>query len=374
MSRIKSFAKKLFSCCPKPAAVMLILAAFSLLLFLGFLISPPFADCYNRYPGTFVRAVFATLTGWLPFSLAETLLMLLPLLLVLFIVHLVRLYKKELRDMVRFAFVLLAVLSFFISSFCLGFAAGYRGTPLSDKLGLVQAKVSPEELDTTARALLEEMEPLLDDVRYRRNGSSILPYTLTDMNAKLQAAYRSAAVVYDFLPTFTSRIKPIVLSEPMTYTHISGVYSYFTGESNINTNFPDYTLPFTAAHELAHQRGIAREDEANFVAFLVCRQSEDPYIRYSGYMSIYEYVISALYKADKDRYNALIRDTDLSFRQEMLAYNAFFDKYKENVVADISGTINNSYLQSQGQTAGSKSYGMVVDLAVAYYKNIPTED
>jgi hypothetical protein len=57
----------------------------------------------------------------------------------------------------------------------------------------------------------------------------------------------------------------------------------------------------------------------------------------------------------------------------MIAYNEFFEKYKENVAANVSGAINNSYLQSQGQTAGSKSYGMVVDLAVAYYKSLSSE-
>jgi hypothetical protein len=54
----------------------------------------------------------------------------------------------------------------------------------------------------------------------------------------------------------------------------------------------------------------------------------------------------------------------------MLAYNNFFDKYEKNVVATVSNTVNNGFLQSQGQSAGTRSYGMVVDLAVAYYKEI----
>ena len=127
-----------------------------------------------------------------------------------------------------------------------------------------------------------------------------------------------------------------MLSEPWTYTHISGVYTYFTGEANINTNFPDYTIPYTAAHEMAHQRGIAREDEANFIAVLVC--------------------ISSVYSSLKT-----------NVRAEMAAYSAFFDKYRENVVANVSEAVNNSYLQIHG-TVGSKSYGLVVDLAVAYYR------
>jgi hypothetical protein len=160
-------------------------------------------------------------------------------------------------------------------------------------------------------------------------------------------------------------VKPVLLSEPWTYTHIAGVYTYFTGESNINVNFPDYTLPYTAAHEMAHQRGIAREDEANFVAFLVCAASDDDYIRYSGYLNLYEYVSNALYRADKDAYSEVRAELDPVARMEMSAYSKFFDKYRENVAATVTETVNNTYLTIQG-TPGTKSYGMVVDLAVAY--------
>jgi hypothetical protein len=58
---------------------------------------------------------------------------------------------------------------------------------------------------------------------------------------------------------------------------------------------------------------------------------------------------------------------------EFAASSRFFDQYRDNVVADVSNAVNNNYLQSQGQTAGTRSYGLVVDLAVAYYKSFPKE-
>ncbi|MBE6621478.1 MAG: DUF3810 domain-containing protein [Ruminococcaceae bacterium] len=369
----KAFFRKVISCCSIPVRILFVIAAVAGVLQIAFCLSPAFSDFYNRYPGAFVRGCLAKLTGWFPFSLAETVLMMLPLIVILAIVWIVKVSKGTLRQMVTLTMTMLAVLSFFFSSFVLGFSAGYRGSSLDKKLGLDRQKVSAEELDVTARALLAELREILPSVDFRYGGSSLMPYTVKEMNRKLQDAYQKAAEVYEFLPAFRSTVKQIVLSEPMTYTHIAGVYTYFTGESNLNVNFPDYTLPYTAAHELAHQRGIAREDEANFVAFLVCLESDDPYIRYSGYMGVYEYVISALYRADKDRYTALLKETDATVRYEMIAYNEFFKKYENNVAADVSGAINNSYLQSQGQAAGSKSYGMVVDLAVAYYKSLSSE-
>jgi hypothetical protein len=159
-----------------------------------------------------------------------------------------------------------------------------------------------------------------------------------------------------------------MLSEPMSYTHITGVYTFFTGEANINVHFPDYTVPYTAAHELAHQRGIAKEDEANFIAFLVCMESDDPYIRYSACLNLYEYVVVALRKADKELYRESYLALPTEVQNEEIAYSRFMEKYRDNIVADVSHKTNDIYLQSQGSPEGSKSYNLVVDLAVAYYK------
>ena len=200
------------------------------------------------------------------------------------------------------------------------------------------------------------------------SGHSLMPYSYEEMNEKLLKAYDRFCEKYDFMDTFYSKVKPVMLSEPMSYTHITGVYTFFTGEANINVNFPDYTVPYTAAHELAHQRGIAREDEANFVAFLVCMESDDPYIRYSACLNVYEYLCSALRSADRALYLRSYEKLPVGVKNEEIAYSAFFVKYKENVAADISQATNNSYLQSQGNPEGTRSYNMVVDLAVAYFR------
>ena len=228
--------------------------------------------------------------------------------------------------------------------------------------------VSAEELRETAEILVDEINKHTDNLGVNAAGSSVMPYGYGKLSQKLVEAYSKVCDEHAFISRFPSRVKPVMLSEPWTYTHISGVYTYFTGEANINVNFPDYTLPFTAAHEMAHQRGIAREDEANFVAFLVCAASDDEYIRYSGYLNLYEYVSSALYSADKDAYAEVRAKLAPEARREMAAYSAFFDKYRENVAANVTETVNNTYLTMQG-TPGTKSYGMVVDLAVAYLRD-----
>ena len=203
---------------------------------------------------------------------------------------------------------------------------------------------------------------------YGADGFSVMPYSLSEMNDKLLDAYDGFCAEHAFIDHYDTRLKPVMLSELMNYTHITGVYSYFTGEANIDVAFPDYTIPYTAAHELAHQRGIAREDEANMVAFLVCMQSDDAYIRYCAYLNMYEYVANALYRANPDLYSQVRATLNADVRSEMVAYSAFFSKYQNSTASSVSGAVNDTFLKFQG-TEGTASYGMVVDLTVAYYKN-----
>lgn len=332
--------------------------------------SPSFADWMTEKVCAIIRFILAKLTGWIPFSLAELIIILIPLILIILIAFMVKLARRfDKKAYCRYISFLLAVISTFYTLFVFTLAPGYQGTTLDEKMELERRDVSKEELIETAEILLEDAEKQLDEVYFLYNDRSVMPYSLSDMTDKLNDAYALAAEKYDFLSSLRAPVKFVMLSHPMSYTHITGVYSYYTGEANLNIQFPDYTLPYTAAHEMAHQRGIAREDEANFVAFLVCIESDDPYIRYSAYINLLEYVMSALNRASSDAYNEFYRTIDRRIVGEFYAYSAFYDEYRENVAEKVSGSVNNAYLQSQGQTAGTKSYGLVVDLAVAYFKN-----
>ena len=353
---------------PRVCIVLFALAGVSLLIYLAAIIWEPFADFFSRYPGAVLRATLAHLTSWIPFSLAEALLLFLPAALFLLIRTAIKYYSDSWHNTLVYMGILLSVASLLITLLFCGFGTGYFGSTLDKKLGLDRRDVSAEELKYTAEILSEAVAEEAENVTFRYQNFSVMPYSLEEMNKKLLDAYDSISDKYSFIQRLDSRLKPVVLSEPWSYTHITGVYTYFTGEANINVNFPDYTIPFTAAHELAHQRGIAREDEANFMAFLVCIESDDPYIRYSGYLNMYEYVSNSLYSANAEMYFDVRNTLPTTVRAEMRAYSAFFDKYRDNVVADVSQAVNDTYLKVQG-TAGTKSYGMVTDLAVAYYKN-----
>ncbi len=325
-----------------------------------------FAEYFNTNISTVFRALLAILTNWIPFSLSEILFLLLPFAVVLLIIYAIRKKCNTWRDVASYCIMLLSIASTFFSLYIFSFGIGYHAKTIDEHLNLEQKDVSAEDLCFVAEELIAQMESELSNLEFENGGFSVMPYSIKEMSKKLISAYDKITPQYDFIQSLNSNIKPVMLSELMSYTHITGIYTYFTGEANINIVFPDYTLPFTAAHEFAHQRGIAREDEANFVAFLVCSKSDDAYIRYSAYLNMYEYIASALYRADSELYFEISQKLPDAVKHELRAYSEFYDKYKDSTIGKVTGQINDTYLQIQG----SRSYGMVVDLTVAYYKNL----
>lgn len=348
------------------AKILLPLAAFTAVLHIISAFSEPFSDFFNSNISSLIRAALAFITNFIPFSLAELLIILLPVFAFLLIRYAVKNHAESLKGVLIYALNLFSVICAFYVLFFWCFGVGYNTESIDKKLDIERDTVSVEELVMTADILAGKTNEEAQGVLFRDRNFSVMPYGIAALSDKLCDAYDVFSGKTGLARGIDTDLKPVMLSDAMAYTHITGIYSYFTGEANINTVFPDYTLPFTAAHEMAHQRGIAREDEANFVAFLVCIESEDAYIRYSGYLNLLEYVLNALYTADKDAYNAILDRIDLRVLYDIASYNEFFEKYEDSVASDISGTVNDTYLKLNG-TEGEKSYGMVVDLAVAFF-------
>lgn len=354
-----------------PFKILLWSFAFSVLIYLVSRFLSPFAEFWTKYPAQAIRFVLAKLTGWFPFSLAECLLISIPILALAYIIASSVSTKRDESDKNFYRWIrpLVSVILVIATLFFAAFGPAYSRNKLSDNLGIERAAVSADELYSTAEKVSAEADGIIASIDFDVSGASVMPYGYNELVDKMNDAFERYAAGADYISHFDSNPKAIALSEPMTYTHISGVYTFMTGESNINTNYPDFLIPFTMAHEMAHQRGIAREDEANFVAFLVCIGSDDDYIRYSGYANMINYLDSALSKADSELYKSFLQNKlQREIYNEFVSYSAFFDKYRDSTASDIAGGVNDVFLQSQGQQAGTRSYGLVVDLAVAYYK------
>ena len=323
-----------------------------------------FADLINNGVSQSVRRFMATLTSSVSFSIFEMLVTLIPLLAALITIVAIRRFKSG-EGRVRFISFLLSVVLILLSgnTLCLGF--GYRGMSLRERLSLEPEEVTEDRLADTLILLRDKVNALSDEIGHNADGISV-GHSLDDTSALLCDSFDSLSAEYGIFENFDSRVKPVKNGWAMSMLGITGIYTYYTGESNVNTAFPMSELTFVAAHELSHQRGIMRENEANFMAFLATVNSEDTYLQYSGYLSMYQYIASALYRTNPDRYFEIARDLAEGPRADINASNAVIKKYGDTFIADISELINDLFLKSNG-TAGVVTYGEVVKLAIAYY-------
>ena len=328
-----------------------------------------FADLIHDNVGMVIRALLATLTSPLPFSVAEFLLITSPVLVFLVVRSIFTATQTSITLGIRRTVCFLAIASLVYSTYIFGSATGFYGKGVDVRLGLERKDVSAEELYDTAIILIDQMREDVPEICYPEGTYSVMDFSYTEMNEKLNAAYETLCETYPEFQRLHSETKPVILSEPWTYTHISGIFTFFTGEANVNVNYPDFIVVSSAAHEMAHQRGINKEDEANFVAYLVCSLSDDPYIRYAGTLDVLNSVMNDLYSADQALWKKAYAKMPKEINRENTAYSEFFDQYRENVAAEVTTAVNNAYISSNNQPAGVKSYGLVVDLVVAYYRD-----
>lgn len=344
--------------------VALGLLLLSLVLYLFAIISPGFADFLTGSLGLLIRLVMSFLSGIFSFSLFETILLLLVPAIVLVVVLVLR-DKRGAAARIRTLLSLLSVLGIIYSGYILVMAAAYRTTALSDRLGIEESEVESAELYDATIYVIERINELSDEVE-RSDGISRMPYSMDELSRKISAAYGTVQAEYPFFINFESRAKPVRFSPVMSDMGITGIYTYFTGEANINVEYPDFAVAFVVAHEFAHQRGIMRENEANFMAYLVTISSPDVFIRYSGYLYMYQYLINALYRTDKTLYRDAASRIDENALFDLRASSEITSKHQDSLLNKIVEALNDAYLKSNG-TPGTVSYSYVVRLAVAYH-------
>ena len=356
---------------PRFASISFLVFAFSYLIFRACLFSPELADTVNGTVSQGVRYVLAMLSHYVPFSFFELLVILSPVILILLIIFFVK-RGTDRAGRVRSIVSLLAIVSLIFTSYLYTLAIGYHTTPISEKTGIEDSSdITADQLYDTVNIVVDEINLLLENIALT-DGETRMPYSVNELSERLVSAYNVFLEDYPIFTNYPSRVKPVYFSTVMSDFRISGIYTFFTGEANVNVEYPDYCLPFVAAHEMAHQRGISRENEANFVAFLVAIGSDDEYIRYSGYLNVYEYLASALYRADSELYydaRARLGETALA---DIRAANAVYNEHKDSILGKINERLNDAYLKANG-TDGVVSYNYVVRLTVGYYEKLNNE-
>ena len=247
---------------------------------------------------------------------------------------------------------------------CGAWGVHYYGTSFGARAGLEREGMTVEELYATALWFAARVNETAPTVPRDENGWFSVEWQ--DILADTEGLYEGVLGEYPFLEGPERRAKPAVYSLLMSAANFTGYIFPPLGESTLYVDAPAVFLPVTVAHEFAHQRGVAAEQEANFVGVAACINSGKAVYEYSGYLFGYLHLANALYGADYALWEKAGARLCPEAVADFEANNAYWDRF-EGFTAEVMETTYDAFLQGYGQELGIRSYGACVDLLVARY-------
>ena len=322
---------------------------------------PPFSRAVSRF--------LAVLFSPVPFPVAEIILYALILGVFTGVAYFIyRLIVKPGRPdfLARSAANAMASVCMVLFLFYLLWGMNYHAGSRADAMGLEQGRYTVDELHETARWLLENANALAGQVSRNTEGA-MDEGGFRELRQASGAGYAELARMWPGL--FDANPPPpkrVIAGHTLRRFGIVGVYSPFTGEANVTGAVLDSELPFIMAHELAHRMGVMNEAEANFIAFLACIHAPNPKSAYPGWLSALGLCLNALARENRELSDGIWRDMHPGLIADYTAqYN--YAKQFEGPAQDFGTAVNDTYLRAMAIPEGVKSYGLAVDLIMAYY-------
>ena len=302
----------------------------------------------RRVTGPLKDAV-GTLCGHTDASVAEVLCLALVAAAIFWLASLVRSLVTERRRaavLARHVLVLACIALSIYAGFCLLWGVNYYPDSFQEQSGIYARSGTVAELETLTETFAENLAACAGDVPRDEDGCFAAPREeIFDRSTEVYAA------LYDEFPFLRlaggeRRPKAFRCSDALSAIGFTGFFFPFTGEANLNVDSPAAWLPSTICHELAHLRGVASEQECNFIGYI--------------------YLANALYRYAPDRWQAIRETLTESVVADIRANNAYWAQF-EGPVSTAWDRVYDSFLKGYGDADGVQSYGTVVDLLLAYY-------
>ncbi len=316
---------------------------------------------YSRGLYPLIARVLRFLTGWLPFSLGDLLYIAAGLWVIRqVLVWVGKIRRKEMSwpTAQRMISNYIQVFLWIYVVFNVLWGLNYNRTGIAGQLGLDLKDSSSAELRTLSRILIyktNEWRPADPNAGYERSAASAVQ------------AYEAVLEKYPFLNPAPPSLKSSLFGVVGNYLGYSGYYNPFSGEGQVNMRVPGFLVPFVVCHEMAHQAGYAKENEANFVGFLAARESADSATRYSTYFNLFLYANRELSYLDSSAAADNIKALTPAVREDIKKYRAYLRQY-DSPLGTAVDVLYSQYLKLNEQPAGQRSYNQVVIWLMAYYR------
>ena len=231
-----------------------------------------------------------------------------------------------------------------------------------------------EELFLVYRELVTKANEL--SLVMQRDAEGTVIYT-GDLYAECKAAMKQLGGEYPYLSGYYPNPKKIIASDFMSQQYLCGIYFPFTLEANYNTTMYVMNDAATICHEFSHLKGVILEDEANYFGFLACIQSDDPFLAYSGYLSVLNYVAGEVKKVASEEERRELPGVNEWVRKDIVfPTEEAWERVEKNAVVstETANKTTDKFLQgnlkANGVSDGMVSYSRVVRLLLDYYNGI----
>ena len=318
---------------------------------------------YSRAFYPFIASIFRILLGWIPFSVGDVIYTGVIICCLYFSFKNIRIFLKSNNKLVLFKSgfgQLLLTFGWTWVVFQVLWGINYNRPGIGAQFKLEESRLSPDDLNHLAEVLVNETN------RYAP-GRKNCPYSHTAQLAVINKAYDSLGKNYDFLKCTNPSFKTSLFGILGNYMGYGGYYNPFSGEAQVNNKLPVFGLPYTCAHEVAHQLGFAKESEANFIGYLAALHSGDSSLRYAANLDIFLYANSALRRKDSAAASLLFEKLSPIAKSDLKEYSKFIKKY-QGPIDDFTTQFYTQFLHVNNQPEGMQSYSRVVGWVWRYLK------
>ena len=305
-----------------------------------------------------IAVTLRTISRIFPFPLGDVLYLLLIAFVLWKVVLLIRkgIQRKLLKaDRIRIPVAIIKFILILYIAFKILWGLNYSREPINKQLGIGEEKYSNTELLSLATYLIRD----INDIQIKRTPHLQRTYSTKELQSTAVASYIQLAAKNNFFNYPQPVVKDVLNSWFITKVGLEGYYSPVSAEANLNRRIPAVNHPFVACHEIAHQLGIGREDEANLIGYLAASNSPDFNFKYSADYAVLKNVLFEVRIKMPESYEKLIKTLNPGTRTDFKKDRDFWMSYDSDMYLYMEVAFD-KFLKLNNQDKGIDSYQDIV--------------